>query len=190
MIDTFEVKSFLSPADCAVLRAELRQAAGSKAAVLGRNPSGEIKPLVRRSTRMSVPARTAEQITALLMQQADALERRFGYALSSCEPPQFLRYLPGDFFVAHQDGNTPLIHDDSRFRKVSAVIFLSTFSQASAPESYGGGALVLHGPWSGPDLRVPLTPAPGTLICFRAETTHEVLPVTHGERFTIVSWYW
>ena len=93
------------------------------------------------------------------------------------------------FLVAHQDGNTPLIHDDSRFRKVSAVIFLSAFSRAPAPESYGGGALVLHGPYSGPDLRVPLTPAAGTLICFRAETTHEVLPLTHGERFTIVSWY-
>jgi SM-20-related protein len=190
MIDTFEVKSFLRPAECAGLRAELRQAAGSQAAVLGRDPGGEIKPLVRRSTRMSVPARTAERITALLMQQTDALERRFGHALSSCEPPQFLRYLPGDFFVAHQDGNTPLVHDDSRFRKVSAVIFLSASSQAPAPESYGGGALVLHGPYSGPDLRVPLTPAPGTLTCFRAETTHEVLPVTHGERFTIVSWYW
>jgi SM-20-related protein len=189
MIDTFEVKSFLSPAECAALRAELRQAAGAQATVLGRDPSGEVKPLVRRSTRMSVPARTAEQIKTLLMQQTPALEERFGHALSSCEPPQFLRYLSGDFFVAHQDGNTPLIHDNSRFRKVSAVIFLSAFSRASAPESYGGGALVLHGPYSGPDLRVPLTPAPGTLICFRAETTHEVLPVTHGERFTIVSWY-
>jgi SM-20-related protein len=190
MIDTFEVISFLDPAECAGLRAELRQAAGSQASVLSKDPGGEVKPLVRRSTRMSVPACTAEQITALLMQQTDALERRFGHPLSSCEPPQFLRYLPGDFFVAHQDGNTPLIHDDSRFRKVSAVIFLSAFSPAPAPESYGGGALVLHGPYSGPDLRVPLTPAPGTLICFRAETTHEVLPVTHGERFTIVSWYW
>jgi predicted 2-oxoglutarate/Fe(II)-dependent dioxygenase YbiX len=190
MIDTFEVKSFLSPAECADLRAELRQAAGAQATVLSRNPAGDVKPLVRRSTRMSVPADTAEQITARLMQQTGAIERRFGHALSSCEPPQFLRYLPGDFFVAHQDGNTPLIHDDSRFRKVSAVIFLSAFSPASAPESYGGGALVLHGPYSGPDLRVPLTPPPGTLICFRAETTHEVLPVTHGERFTIVSWYW
>jgi SM-20-related protein len=190
MIDAFEVKSFLSPAECAGLRGELRQAAGAQATVLSRDPGGEVRPLVRRSTRMSMPARTAAQITARLMQQTDALEKRFGHALSSCEPPQFLRYLPGDFFVAHQDGNTPLIHDDSRFRKVSAVIFLSAFSLSSAPESYGGGALVLHGPWSGPALRVPLTPAPGTLICFRAETTHEVLPVTHGERFTIVSWYW
>jgi SM-20-related protein len=190
MIDTFEVKSFLSQAECAALRAELRQAAGSQATVLSPDPGGEVKPLVRRSSRMSVPARTAEQITALLMQQTDALEKRFGHALSSCEPPQFLRYLPGDFFVAHQDGNTPLIHDNSRFRKVSAVIFLSAFSLSSAPESYGGGALVLHGPYSGPNLRVPFMPAPGTLICFGAETTHEVLPVTHGERFTIVSWYW
>jgi len=189
MIDTFEAKSFLSAAECAELRAELRQAAASQAAVLSREAGGEIKPLVRRSARMSMPARIAEQVTARLMRQKDALERRFGHKLSSCEPPQFLRYLPGDFFVAHQDGNTPLIHDDTRFRKVSAVIFLSASAEAPAPESYGGGALVLHGPWSGPELRVPLTPAPGTLFCFRAETTHEVLPVTHGERFTVVTWY-
>src|SRR6185295_14422399 len=152
------------------------QAAGSQATVLGLDAGGDVKPLVRRSTRMRVPARMAEQITARLMQQTDALERRFGHALASCEPPQFLRYLPGDFFVAHQDGNTPLIHDHSRFRKVSAVIFVSAFSEAPAPESYGGGALVLHGPYTGPELRVPLTPAPGTLVAFRAETTHEVLP--------------
>jgi SM-20-related protein len=189
MIDTFEVKSFLRPAECAALRAELRQAAGSQAPVLSGDPGGEIKPLVRRSTRMSVPPRTAEQISARLMLQKAALEHRFGHLLSSCEPPQFLRYLPGDFFVAHQDGNTPLIHDHSRFRKVSAVIFLSAFAQVPAPETYGGGALVLYGPYSGPDLRVPLTPPPGTLICVPAETTHEVLPITHGERFTIVSWY-
>src|SRR3954471_3788117 len=149
MIDTFEVKSFLDPAECAALCAALRHAAGSQATVLSPQPGGEVRPLVRRSSRMSVPARMAEQITARLMQQTEALERRFGHALSSCEPPQFLRYLPGDFFVAHQDGNTPLIHDDSRFRKVSAVIFLSACSQACAPESYGGGALVLHGPYSG-----------------------------------------
>ena len=30
---------------------------------------------------------------------------------------------------------------------------------------------------------------PGTLVAFRSETTHEVTPVTHGERFSIASWY-
>jgi len=190
MIDTIEVKSFLTPAECAALRAELRQAASAQATVLSPDPGGAVKPQVRRTSRMSVPPATAAQITARLMRQKPALEQRFGHALSSCEPPQFLRYLVGDFFVAHQDGNTPLIHDHSRFRKVSAVIFLSACSQAPAPESYGGGALVLHGSFvSDPELRVALTPEPGALVAFRAETTHEVLPVTHGERLTIVSWY-
>jgi hypothetical protein len=32
---------------------------------------------------------------------------------------------------------------------------------------------------------------PQRILAFvRAGTTHEVLPVKHGERFTIVSWYW
>jgi SM-20-related protein len=189
MIDYIEVKSFLSPAQCAALREELRHAAPSQATVLSADPGGEVKPLVRRTTRTSVPPGTSAHLTTLLMQQVGALERRFGRTLSSCESPQFLRYLPGDFFVAHQDGNTPAIYDHSRFRKVSAVVFLSAFSDDPAPDTYGGGALVLYGPYSGPPLRVPLTPEPGTLVAFLAETTHEVLPVTHGERFTIVSWY-
>jgi len=189
MIDYVEVKSFLAPSECASLREELRQAASSQATVLSETAGGEVKPLVRRTTRMRVPSRTAQYVTDLLMAQKAALEQRFAVTLSRCEEPQFLRYLAGDFFVAHQDGNTPLIHDHSRFRRISAVIFLSAFSDPPAPECYGGGALVLHGPYAGPAMRVPLTPEPGSLVCFRAETTHEVLPVTHGERFTIVSWY-
>ena len=84
------------------------------------------------------------------MAHKGALEQHFGLALSECEPPQFLRYQDGDFFVPHQDGNTPLIHDDSRFRKISAVLFLSAQADEPAPDSYGGGALVLHGPYMGP----------------------------------------
>ena len=186
-IDLLEIDDFLDGSTCGALRAELLAASGGPATVSG--AAGAVQPLVRRVTRATMPAATRARVTSLLMARKDELERHFALALSSCEEPQFLRYQAGDFFVAHQDGNTPLIHDDSRFRKVSAVIFLSAFSLSPAPESYGGGALVLHGPTSGPALRVPLTPAPGTLICFRAETTHEVLPVTHGERFTIVSWY-
>jgi SM-20-related protein len=41
----------------------------------------------------------------------------------------------------------------------------------------------------GPPLRVTMPAAPGTLVAYRAETTHEVTPVTHGERFTIASWF-
>ena len=142
-----------------------------------------------KRTRISVPPETASRIEPLFVYIIPALERRFGVTLTHFEAPQFLRYQTGDFFVAHQDGNTPLIHDDSRFRKVSAVLFLSRHSETPAPDTYGGGEFVLHGPWGGPNLRLPLTPRPGTFIAFRAETTHEVTPVTHGDRFTAVSWF-
>ena len=185
MIDYLEIPHVLDAAACAALRDELRAASGSAAALL----SGEVRPLVRRVTRVAVPEALQARLTALLMAQKKALAQHFGLALSTCEPPQFLRYQEGDFFVPHQDGNTPLIHDDSRFRKVSVVLFLSPQAEKPAPDAYGGGALVLHGPYMGPPLQVTMPNAPGTLVAYRAETTHEVTPVTHGERFTIVSWF-
>src|SRR5436853_442568 len=81
------------------------------------------------------------------------------------------------------------LRDASRFRKVSAVIFLSAPAPEPLPETYGGGELMLHGPYGSREPPVRADAQPGTLVAFRAETTHEVTPVTHGERFTIVSWY-
>jgi predicted 2-oxoglutarate/Fe(II)-dependent dioxygenase YbiX len=125
----------------------------------------------------------------LLERQRPRVAAHFGRPLDGSEEPQFLRYGPGDYFVAHQDGNTPLVHDRSRFRKVSVVIFMSEQSEQPRPGTFCGGSLVLHGPFDRPDLQVAMGPAPGTLVAFPAETTHEVLPVTHGERLSIVSWY-
>jgi SM-20-related protein len=189
MIDVLEIRDFLSPADCQALRDELRQAGGRPAALLGQEGSGKVHPQVRKVTRSRVPFSTCERLTRLFMERRDRLERHFGIPLGSCEEPQFLRYETGDFFVAHQDGNTPLIYDQSRFRKISVVLFLSAQSDEPVPETYGGGSLVLHGHYSGPSLQQPVIASPGTLVAFHAETTHEVTPVTHGERFTIVSWF-
>lgn len=185
MLDFLQIESVLDRIACDELRDELRTAAGSAAQLLG----GELLAGVRRATRIGAWQTTAARVRQLFARQRPALERHFGVALGECEEPQFLRYETGDFFVAHQDGNTPLIHDDSRFRIVSAVIFLSEQSGDPGPESYGGGDLVLHGPWPHFDHRLTLAPAPGTLVAFRAETTHEVLPITHGERFTVATWF-
>ena len=189
MTDLLQIADFLDAAARATLLAELRQAVGAPATLLGRTAADAVQPQVRRTTRAAVPPATRERLTALLLAEKDAIGRHFGVTLGTCEEPQFLRYGPGDFFVAHQDGNTPLVYDDSRFRKVSAIIFLSASAAEPMPGAYGGGVLTFHDPAPGSPLRLPLTPPPGTLVCFRAETTHEVTPVTHGERFTIVSWY-
>lgn len=189
MIDLLEIGDFLDEAACDALRAELREAGGGPAALLGQDKAGPVQPQVRKATRIAVPSATGRCVKELFMARKEALERHFGLALGDCEEPQFLRYETGDFFVPHQDGNTPLIYDKSRFRKISVVLFLSRPSDEPLPGTYGGGSLVLHGPYSGPELRVSITALPGLLVAFRAETTHEVTPVTHGERFTVVSWF-
>lgn len=189
MIDLMQIEDFLDADACVALQADLRQAGGVPATLLAREGADAVQPQVRRTTRAAIPPETRERVTRLLMERKETIERHFGLSLGSCEEPQFLRYGPGDFFVAHQDGNTPLVYDDSRFRKISAVIFLSTPSEHPAPDTYGGGSFVFHGPFTDPEWRLPLAPPPGTLVAFRAETTHEVMPVTHGERITIVSWY-
>ncbi|HEX2189427.1 MAG TPA: 2OG-Fe(II) oxygenase [Longimicrobiaceae bacterium] len=189
MIDLLQIGGFLDPATLREVTEELRLAGGAPATVLSEKPEGAVQARVRKTTRVAVPPRTRERVSERLMERRAQIEAHFGVELGGCEEPQFLRYEEGDFFVPHQDGNTPLIHDQSRFRRISVVVFLSTPSDAPAPGTYGGGALVFHGSRAEPDLRVPVAPAPGTLVAFRAETTHEVTPVTHGERYTVVSWF-
>jgi len=128
-------------------------------------------------------------VVELLETHQRAIESHFGRSLEAIEEPQFLRYGPGDYFVAHQDGNTPLVYDETRFRKVSVVIFLSEQSEHPMPERFCGGSLVLHGRCGQSEPPQTVAPVPGMLVAFPAETTHEVLPITNGERLSVVSWY-
>jgi len=188
-VDLFEIEDFLDAATLVAIVAELHRAGGSPAAVLAAQPAGDVRPTVRKVTRLAVSPETSALIEQRLLDCKPALESHFDVTLAECEEPQFLRYEPGDFFVAHQDGNTPLVWDDSRFRRVSAVILLSEQSDEPTPERYGGGSLIFHGPDDGPDVRVSAkSTAPGTLIAFRSETTHEVTMVTHGLRYSIATW--
>jgi SM-20-related protein len=169
--------------------AAMRAASGADAGVLGAEPGERVASSARRASRLTVPDSVRAAVAELLEALRPRIAEHFGRELDSCEEPQFLRYTEGDYFVAHQDGNTPLVHDTTRFRKVSVVVFLSEQSAEPRPGAFGGGTLVLHGRYQEPGEQVPLAPAPGTLVAFAAETTHEVTPIAHGERLTIVSWY-
>ncbi|HEX8492251.1 MAG TPA: 2OG-Fe(II) oxygenase [Pyrinomonadaceae bacterium] len=189
MFDLLVINDFLDAKTREEIVSEMRSASGGSATVYGREAAGAVDTRVRKATRVAISPETRERVMLQLLNRKAAIEEHFGIALSNCEEPQFLRYEIGDFFVAHQDGNTPLIFDDSRFRKVSVIIFLSTQSAEPSPDTYGGGSLVLHAPYPNHDICLPVAHEPGTLVAFRSETTHEVMPVMHGERYTIVSWY-
>jgi SM-20-related protein len=190
MIDLLEVSGFLDQAALESLVSELREAAGAPATVLSQEAGGKVIGAVRKSTRITVTPETNERVKRLLMAGKPALEAHFGVELGECEDPQFLRYEEGDYFVPHQDGNTPLVHDASRFRRISTVLFLSPRSEEPGDGAYGGGSLVLHGNYrTHPNLRIETDADPGTLVAFRSETTHEVTMVTHGVRYTVACFF-
>jgi SM-20-related protein len=188
-VELLTIKNFLGAAALEDILSQMRTARSGPATVYGREADGAVETLVRKVTRVNMPAETLEHVTRQLLDRKGEIESYFGEGLGECEEPQFLRYQEGDFFIPHQDGNTPLILDESRLRKVSIVIFLSAQAQEQTGGAYSGGSLVLHGTYPNYEVRFPVTNDPGTLVAFRAQTTHEVTPVTYGERYTIVSWY-
>ena len=181
--DLFVVKHFLEPLVCDTIVAEMKSAEGSAATVYGRTTSGSVDSNVRKTLRIVPSTERIDLVTRRLLSCKPAVESHFNVLLSECEDPQFLRYREGDFFVAHQDGNTGLLRLDTESRLISTVIFLSREAESPGPEVYCGGSLVFTN--SGFHMPAEL----GTLIAFRSETTHEVTPVTHGERFSIASWF-
>lgn len=180
-------RGFLDASTLAEVYAAARASRGHAATVYGRDDTGAVDERVRRTTRLSPPFETEELVTRLLRSRLRAAEEHFRLTLTQVEEPQFLLYRTGDFFVTHQDGNTGLLRSEREERKVSAVIFLNPQAETPGADTYTGGSLLFHPRGAREPLRFKAEA--GTLVLFRAETTHEVEPVTGGERFTIASWY-
>jgi len=189
-LELFLDGAFFDARECEALLSELRAARGGAATIYDRDAPGSVDERVRKTARLSPSRETVEFVSRRLNAGVHALEEHFRVKLGSCEEPQFLRYDAGGFFVAHQDGGTGLMRSERELRKVSVVVFLNRQAETREPDSYGGGSLVLHARlMSSEDERLPLACEPGTLAAFRSATTHEVLPVTRGERYTIASWF-
>ena len=189
-LELFLDGAFFDARECEALLAELRASRGGAATVYDRAAPGSVDERVRRASRLAPSRETVELVRRRLDERRPALEEHFGVTLSECEEPQFLRYDAGGFFVAHQDGGTGLIRSERELRKVSVIVFLNRQTETQEPGAYSGGSLVLHAHLiSSEDERLPLACEPGTLAAFRAVTTHEVLPVNGGERYTIACWF-
>jgi SM-20-related protein len=185
--DLFIIKNFLAPDTCSAIVAELNVAPGDAATVYGRTTSGSVDRGIRQTLRLRPADNVVELVTTRLLAQQAAIEKHFSVNVSECEEPQFLSYGVGDFFVAHQDGNTGLLQLDTERRRVSLVIFLSRESELAQPDAHCGGSLVFTDFRRGREFK--LAAEAGMLVAFRSETTHEVTPVTHGNRYSIVSWF-
>jgi predicted 2-oxoglutarate/Fe(II)-dependent dioxygenase YbiX len=187
-------KGFFDAALCARLRAELRAARGEAAVVYRDDGQLAVKRSVRRASLLKVAPDTISLVDARLGTLRPALEGHFRVPLRGWEDANFLRYVKGDYYHAHRDANpTPEAPDYLQARRVSIVLFLN--GEASGPEDpgYAGGNLTLYGLVADPrwaSYGFPLRGEEGLLVAFRSDVLHEVTPVTHGERFTLVTWYY
>jgi SM-20-related protein len=188
--DLYIVRSFFDVDTCGEFINEMSGSAASSATVYGKGESGSVDERVRRAARIMPSAKTLERVRQRLFEFRESVGDHFGVNLNNIEDPQFLRYCVGDFFVAHQDGNTGmLLSDRERSRKISVVIFLNHQCELPDSDGYCGGSLSFSD-WRSPSRKnFHMFGAAGTLVAFRSETTHEVLPITNGERYSIVSWY-
>jgi predicted 2-oxoglutarate/Fe(II)-dependent dioxygenase YbiX len=185
--DLHAVERFFDVGACRRLIDEIRRAETSTALTFGKSNSGSVDERARKVRSATLDSPTVAEVTARLLDYLPHLRDHFGFPLSTIEEPQFLWYGPGDFFVAHQDGNTKLIQLESdRLRRVSLSIFLNQQSSEDLPDSYTGGSLVFTDHATGN--RCDVQGETGKLVAFRSELTHEVTPIKSGDRFAVVTW--
>lgn len=172
---------FLSEDQCQglIVQAEACPAVSAPEEDYGGTPS----PVqLRKTTLLETPAAINQQLIEPLEQIKGQLQGHFGLSLNRHEIPQFLKYLPGDYFKPHSDLSEAPIY---RERRVSLILCLNDHRQ------YQGGRLVFY--LSNPEqpgrfLGVPVPPQTGLLIAFRPELLHEVGVVNQGVRYTAVTW--
>jgi SM-20-related protein len=183
-------RDFLESALCEELRDEMATAAGH-ASLVGEEAADTVDQVYRKSHTAHVSDATQSLVTSRLEKLTPKVESHFETPLTGCQPPQFLRYAEGDYFRAHADheAHGP---DHVTERRISAVIFLNSEGEEPEPGTYGGGELTFFGLMDEPRgdaLGFPLQGEQGLLVAFRSDLVHSVTPVTHGERFTVVSWF-
>jgi SM-20-related protein len=185
--DLLLIRNFFDSPTRARILNEMQTAPSAAATVYKDAAAAIVDQRVRNVSRIAPLRETADFVTQSLLERKHDIGEHFWISLEACEAPHFLRYGVGDFFVAHQDGNTGLLRSQQeQFRKISVSIFLNSESDSPAADKYCGGTLVFHRLGSE---SYGFHGEAGMLVAFRAETTHEIVPITHGQRYAIACWY-
>ena len=186
----FLKEEFLSPQDCETIQEEMK-ASQQMDATVGRQGAEDlvVDPYLRKTRMAKVSKATRLRIDQSLASLLPALGAHFNVTLKGMQPTNYLVYRERDFFARHSDVAKSEERAEGR-RKVSIVVFLNDQSEVPTDGAYVGGSLVFYGLLPPPFqiLGRPLVGQRGCLVAFRSDVPHEVQPVTHGIRYTLVSW--
>jgi SM-20-related protein len=189
----FVARGFFDPSLCAAIRDELKTAPEKPGTVFRQGSAFVVDQDTRRVARHKISPETRGLVGDRLEALRPVQSRHFGVPLNGFEELQFLSYGPGGMYTPHRDGSDkPAAPDYMRARKVSLVLFLNCQTAQPSEGTYGGGVLTFYGLLSGPGCQpvgLGLEAEEGLLVAFRSDVLHEVTPVTHGRRFTLVGWF-
>jgi predicted 2-oxoglutarate/Fe(II)-dependent dioxygenase YbiX len=182
----FLAEDFLDAEFCAELRRAASGATLNQAAIYTED-GVKIDETVRRTKSAKLSGPVVSRLTAKLLDVKPAIEAYFKLTLSSCQEPHLLVYTEGDFFNPHRDNSR-----DPNERRVSVVVYLNSESKEVSPTTYGGGSLCFYELMKDPrgkSIGFPVVGKEGLLVAFKADCVHAVMPVTYGERMTMVTWF-
>jgi SM-20-related protein len=200
-VDVFLRPAFLSDVECAELLAEMDAVPQVEGGVreTDRPEADSIDRTGRSALDCEVSEHTIQSIAQRICRVAPQIAEHFDQALAEYEMPHFVVYGPGDFYRSHRDLYSDVaVPEPISRRRLSVVIFLNDGldandedepGRAGTMDRYGGGLLRLCSheahEFASPDAwDVPARR--GLLVAFRADTWHEVTPITVGRRYTIV----
>jgi SM-20-related protein len=188
----FVVRDFLDQDACAWLRSEIGRANKVPGVVGGAGAEYKVSRRTRSTDIAEVSPQAEALFSSCLCGQVPALAEHFAVEIRARQSPQFLAYKEGDFFEPHLDRNDSAeAAAFSRNRRISVVTFLNDESEEPGTDVYGGGRLTFYGLLRGPrgaQVGLPLVGEAGLLIAFESGLRHGVTPVTHGNRYTVVTW--
>jgi predicted 2-oxoglutarate/Fe(II)-dependent dioxygenase YbiX len=100
------------------------------------------------------------------------------YSITGINQMDLLHYKEGGQYNFHRDTTQGMTHHE---RKISCIV------QLSNPEDYEGGDFVLDAEEVSIDEK-ELRRKRGTVILFESRLDHRILPITKGERYSLIGW--
>jgi SM-20-related protein len=183
---------FLDAETCARLRAAANEAEKIPGTVGIEDAAYDVDVRTRRTDIADVSDETMELVAGPVDAIFPEIAHHYSVEAEGRQGLQFLVYKEGDFFGAHTDRtDSDTGAGFSKRRLVSVLIFLNDEAEEPAPMKYGGGTLTFYGllgGGKGEKVGLPVVGEEGLLVAFKSDVTHAVTPVTHGERYTVVTW--
>lgn len=127
------------------------------------------------------------------------IEDYFKMAITKSTKVQTLEYLKDFFYKMHSDDSSMIYKDDnlvgfltvSNERKLSSVLFTTSYDEEITDDTFTGGELLFNYLYDENNEQIKIKAKAGMMIIFPSNPffTHEVLKVKEGRRISLVQWH-